>query len=366
VKKNRKKILVSPLNWGLGHATRCVPIIRVLLSKGYDVVIGAEERPLAFLKIEFPELSFHELPGYSITYPEKGKMMLRMAASVPGIIHGISAEHKAVQELVRKEKIAGIISDNRFGLWHRQVPTAFMTHQVSVKAPFGESLIFRVNRHYIRKFNYCWIPDHKGEKNLSGDLSHTRQLPLTTHYVGPLSRFTKPVKKIGEGLLILLSGPEPQRTMLEKIVIGQLSQVKEKIKGKVILVRGLPGKTIKADIPSFIEAHDHLGDKELMHAISQCSLVFCRTGYTTLMDLYYLGGKAIFVPTPGQTEQEYLGKLMMEKNIGISMKQGAIDLNYALSAREKYTGFAGAHFDPKPLNTAIDEFLSLVEGKDKN
>src|ERR1043166_5258587 len=167
-----KRILVAPLDWGLGHATRCIPIIRYLLEKGQEVIVGADGRPLELLKREFPGQEFIVIPGYKVSYPKKGSMTLKMAASVPKILAGIKKEHEQLDKITTAEKIDAVISDNRFGLWTKKVPCIFITHQLMIKSPFGEKLLHRLNKNHIKKYTECWIPDAEGADNLSGDLAH--------------------------------------------------------------------------------------------------------------------------------------------------------------------------------------------------
>src|SRR5687767_12164171 len=183
----KKRILVAPLDWGLGHAARCIPIIRHLLEKGCEVVIGADGRPLELLEGEFPQLEVALMPGYRITYPKSGSMVLRIAAQVPKILHGIRREHLLLGKIIQEKKIDAVISDNRYGLWNKKIPCVFITHQLMIKSPFGEKLIHRLNKNYIRRFTECWVPDEEGE--WSGDLGSKFALPPNGKYIGILSRF---------------------------------------------------------------------------------------------------------------------------------------------------------------------------------
>ena len=211
------KILVAPLDWGLGHATRCIPIIKYLLEKKCEVVIGADGRPLQLLQKEFSALEFVVMPGYNISYPKDGSMVLKMAIQIPKILTGIKHEHELLKKIIKEKKIDAVISDNRFGLWSGEVPCVFITHQLMVKSPFGEKIIHQLNKNYISKYSECWVPDHSGENNLSGDLSHKFSLPKNVKFIGALSRFTNEfILQKKYDLLIILSGPESQRTVFEK------------------------------------------------------------------------------------------------------------------------------------------------------
>ena len=184
-----KRILVCPLNWGLGHATRCIPVIKALRAEGFTPVIGTSGRALYLLQQEFPELGFIHLPDYQITYQKRGSFTLKILTNAPTIIKKIQEEQAHLRELVRTGKIDGVISDNRFGLYSGEVPTVFMTHQVMIKAPAGEKILFRFNKSFIEKFDECWIPDFEGPENLSGELAHRFPRSFNYRYIGPLSRF---------------------------------------------------------------------------------------------------------------------------------------------------------------------------------
>ncbi|HEY4799415.1 MAG TPA: glycosyltransferase family protein, partial [Bacteroidia bacterium] len=220
------RILIAPLDWGLGHATRCIPIISYLTEKKCEVIIAADGRALQLLRNEpaCRAASFVELPGYNISYPKNGSMAVKMAAQIPKILSGIKKEHKQLKKIIREKKIDAVISDNRFGLWSKDVPCVFITHQLMVKSPFGENLIHKLNKNYISKYSDCWIPDVAGENNLSGDLSHKFPLSSNAKFIGALSRMSRDASSPEMGdhdLLAILSGPEPQRTLFEKKILEQ-------------------------------------------------------------------------------------------------------------------------------------------------
>ena len=191
----QKKILIAALDWGLGHASRCVPIIQHLLETGCEPIIGSSGNALQLLKAEFPELQSIELPSYKISYPIGRGMMFKLAAQLPAVWQTILQEHKILQELITKENIGAVVSDNRYGLYNNKIPGIFITHQLFIKAPkgfsWGEAFVKRLNFSLISKFNECWIPDYAAYPNLSGALSHGKELPENSYYIGPLSRFKK-------------------------------------------------------------------------------------------------------------------------------------------------------------------------------
>ena len=356
------KVLIAPLDWGLGHATRCIPIIRYLLEKNCEVIIGADGRPLQLLQKEFPSCEFVLIRGYNISYPTNRYMALSMALQIPKILSGIKREHEGLKKIIKEKKINGVISDNRFGLWSREVPCVFITHQLMVKSPVGEKYIHRLNKNYISKYSECWAPDIAGEDNLSGDLSHTFPLPKNVKYIGVLSRFKIPIDphlQVGDkhNILVLISGPEPQRTLFEKKIVEQTYPLEK----KVLIVQGIPEKNERRKISENVEIVSYLVSEELQKEIISSEIILSRPGYSTVMDLAALGKKAIFVPTPGQTEQEYLAQYFSEKKIAYTVSQKKVDLETALKESKKYSGFTNK-YSGEEFKKAVDEFLSSLRG----
>ncbi len=347
-----KRILVAPLDWGLGHAARCIPLIRYLSEKNCEVILGGEGRAGELLKKEFPSLEFINMPGYYISYPGNGSMALKMALQVPKILKGIRREHAQLQALVEKESIDGVISDNRFGLWSTKVPCVFITHQLMVKSAFGERFIHRLNKQYISKFTACWVPDVA--HGLSGDLSNKFPLPANAKRIGLLSRFerTSVPAEYRNDILVILSGPEPQRSLFEKIILAEL----EKTDVQALVVQGITEKQERKKISDHIEMVSHLTSAGLEKEIVRSKMIVSRPGYSTVMDLAVLGRKAIFVPTPGQTEQEYLAKELQKKKIACSAAQDAFDLKDALERSQNYSGFTG-NYSRQQFREPVDEFI---------
>jgi len=336
-----KNILICPLDWGLGHACRCVPVIRAFAAAGANVIIAADHRPLAFLKKEFPGFQFVKFPAYQVTYQRKGSFALKFIRSIPQIIKSIYREHKLLDHLIEDYHIDLVFSDNRFGLWNKKVKSIFMTHQVMIKSPVKSSLfdkiLFGFNKAFIRNYDECWIPDFEGAINLSGDLAHQYKLPIDTYFIGPLSRFEN-TEQPSEGkkieLLVLLSGPEPQRTIFEEIIVRQL----ENTNLQTIIVQGIPEKEKVKKVNERLTIYSHLETAALQKFIRQSDMVLCRSGYSTIMDIVVFGKKAILVPTPGQTEQEYLARYYQEKNYFYTVSQKLFQLDEALLHSKTYTG----------------------------
>jgi len=322
--KKSKTILVAPLHWGLGHATRCVPIINALLSSGYKVIIGSDGAALHLLQKEFPKLPYIELPEYKIKYPKKGKFFkYKLFMKLPEIKAAIKAEKKLVSKLIENKSIDGIISDNRWGVRNKKVPSVFITHQINVLSGNTSILSSKFHQKLIAKFDACWVPDNSGGINFSGKLGHPKKAKFPITYIGPLSRMKKIELPKKYDILALLSGPEPQRSLLEQKLIKELTTSSK----KVLLVRGIVEKEPKTSEVENITITNFLQTKDLEKAINESEIVVSRSGYTTIMDLAALEKAAFFIPTPGQFEQEYLAKELKKKGIVPSCKQDKFTLS---------------------------------------
>lgn len=333
------RIFVSPLDWGLGHAARCLPIIRYLLEKKIQVVIGAEGSHLIFLKEHFPELEFLNFPGYRISYSTTLPVGVKVLLQLPQMVSAIDKEHELLTEIIKTKKIDAVISDNRYGLWNKQISSVIITHQLNIQAPAGNKFLSKTAQNYIKHFDECWIPDHEGKENLSGELSHPVPKEITGIYIGPLSRFEsiQPIssKNANYDLLVILSGPEPQRSKFEGLILKQLKELPSL---RTLIIQGLPGRQLKDSGLKNVKMVSHLSDKEFLDKLHHSEIILSRPGYSTLMDLNATGWKrSIFIPTPGQTEQEYLGKLMQQKDMAINFIQKSFSLKDALEKAKQIT-----------------------------
>ncbi len=363
----KKNILVCPLDWGLGHATRCVPVINELLGLNFNVIIGADKNPLAFLKQEFPELPTVVIPGYDVTYNEQGSLFKLFCESVR-FYNFIKKEHQFLATIIKENNIDIVVSDNRYGLWSKKITSILITHQLYIKTPFGNSIANKKIRGLIANFNECWIPDVKRIPNLSGDLAHLKPFQHSHRFIGPLSRFTSLraersnlIKEHEYDILAIISGPEPQRTIFEKLILEQIQNSNL----KAVIVRGLPNLNViarnesemhrdeaillsKNEITSSsqkalprnddnIKIFNHLSTKEFLQYFQKSKIVVCRAGYSSIMDLVTLGKKAILIPTPGQTEQEYLAQYHFEQGNFYTQKQHEFNIQKGLHKVEKFS-----------------------------
>jgi uncharacterized protein (TIGR00661 family) len=364
ISTSKPNILIAPLDWGLGHATRCIPIIKCLLEQPCNVVLAGEGKIKTLLQGEFPELRFLPLQGYRVRYSHNHwALPFTIASQIPRILSSIKMEQLWLQEVLEKQAIDAVISDNRFGLHHPAVPSVFITHQLRIKTPLGkmaEDFLQQLNYRYIDQFSECWVPDAAGENNLGGALSHPNRLPsVPVNYIGPLSRFTKAEAQNTQHLLVLLSGPEPQRTLLERLLLEQLNHYT----GPVVLVRGLPGSREDLAAPAHITVYNHLAAEELQQTISEASFIISRCGYSTVMDLAALQKKSILIPTPGQSEQEYLGRHLMERKLALCIEQKRFNLKAALDAAAAFDYQLPNFYHSTKLTDTIQHFVEQLKLK---
>lgn len=323
-------ILFCPLDWGLGHACRSVYYIRKLLEKGDRVIIAADKTPLSFLRKEFPYLDWVRFPSYyRIRYSHIVPMPILAPFHFLKIIIGSAREHSFLKKLLKTHKPDIVISDNRFGLWNKNYFTVYITHQICIRMPqwakFLEKPVYKLHRRIIRKYDRCWIPDKQGPDNLSGELSGKFPLPSNASFTGIASRFLLTENRSPQisnpyDIVVILSGPEPQRTILENKLL-LFFQDSDK---KIFFLRGKPEETGITPDKYNIKMSNHLPSGDISALLSQAGTIICRSGYTMLMDLAALNKKALLIPTPGQTEQEYLASYMVKCGRHISLSQNNI------------------------------------------
>jgi len=357
-----KTILLSALNWGIGHATRDMPIINRLLDKGHKVILASDGAALAVWKREYPELTHVEMPSWNIKYQKRGSFILKMATRAPYILKAIWKERSMVRELVKKYNIDGIISDNRFGVWHKEKPTVFLTHQIDMKLSkyltWAEPFLYLFNRSQIKKYDEVWVPDFEGKVNLSGSLSHNHRPIKNIKFIQPVSRFmdswdgTMPEQKYDVAAVI--SGVEPQRQMFEDKLIEQFMDLTDL---RVILVQGKSDRDETKELRPGFTIKSYMATEEMMQTFLASKHIICRSGYSTILDLAVLKQSALMVPTPGQTEQVYLGRWLTRKKLIVAQSQKKFDVRSGLEELKKVQGF-DLQIDDSSLNAAIDDFLA--------
>ena len=352
-----KTILITPLNWGLGHVSRCIPIIEQLLQLNCKVIIAADGQALKLLKSEFPELTFEIFPGIKTSYSKFIPISVLLLLRSPQLFRSIKRENNTIKKLVKKHQVEGIISDNRYGCYSSNLPSVIITHQLAIKTPLLKKQAKRLIEKLLSKFKAIWSPDCEGDNNLSGDLSHLSKQPINTSFIGPLTRFKASSKKqdYSRKLLVLLSGPEPHRTILEKKIVEQLQNVDY----SVLVVRGKLDAPIPNDENKNLKFVAHLQTSKLQQEIEVSELVLCRSGYSSLMDLSRIGKKVLLVPTPGQREQEYLAERLSNNGVCYSVKQSNMKLSRDVDKALAFEAFQMTS-DERFLERNVKEWLAEI------
>lgn len=328
-------IIIAPLDWGLGHAARCVPLIKAFISQKQKLIIAGSGRSLALLKSEFPTLTFEELNTSEIRYSKTGFNFWELIIQLPKFLKNIRREKKAARRLFKKYRPELIISDNRYGFRRKNCNSVFITHQLSPLLPSSfsslQTLVWPVHARIIKAFDKCLIPDFPGQNNLSGKLSHGFALPQKYEFIGPLSRFSRQpnpsTPETKKYIFIIISGPEPQRSIFFKLVLKQARGLEKQVQ----IVSGLPAEK-QSYASKNIRVNSHLNSGDMASAIYHADYVVARSGYSTVMDLFALKKKAVLIPTPGQTEQEYLARRLSKMHVFLSRRQDNFSLSEIDSA----------------------------------
>lgn len=365
VTQGNQKVIFGVLNWGLGHATRSIPLIRALAHAGYEPVIASDGAALELLRTEFPDLKVEELPAYNIRYSKKGGVLVALFWQLPGIWRAARQEHRVLNRLVSEYRPVGVISDNRLGFHHPEVPSVYITHQLKLMLPFARRWISGFHHRFIRNFSECWVPDYNGAGSLTGEMTRNIDPGVPVHFIGPQSRFERLPKEQKKYVTCsVLSGPEPQRTLLEEKLLSQLSMQP----GKHLLVRGIKSKRNQSHISgisnSNIELVDFLNGASLARRIAQAEIVISRSGYSSLMDYRVLGNRALLIPTPGQPEQEYLARYMLSRGWFFYSDQEHLDLNRDLEKAMRFKGFEA--YETFPRYDRVADLFRLFKGDGKS
>ncbi len=363
----KTRILVAPLDWGLGHATRCIPIIRELMVQGAEPWLAGEGAQKELLSAEFPHLPFLDLPGYRIKYAKTARgLAWKMIGQLSKMRKAIREEHQWLKKKNKEIGFDAVISDNRYGLYNEKISSVIITHQLRVKSPWGkwtEEILQKRNYNYINRFTECWVPDKEGTDSLAGALSHPVNKPgIPVHYIGWLSRFMKKNIAVKPGqLMIILSGPEPQRTLLENKLIDGISHYS----GHADILRGLPGNSSLIPSTNMIFFYNHLPSNEAGIKMEEAEYIIARSGYSSIMDALKLQKKCIFIPTPGQTEQEWLARSLKEKGVALSISQDKFSLSETLEEAKNFSFHLPAFDNTDELKKNVRRFLSAMPSENQ-
>jgi UDP:flavonoid glycosyltransferase YjiC (YdhE family) len=337
-------ILICPLEWGLGHAARMIPLASRLREMNHNIFIGTGREHQALFRNEISGLSYIDFPGFKPRYSKFLPQYLALLLKTPLLLFHIINEHYRLKKIISTYSIDIVISDNRFGLWNNKIKTVYVTHLPRIPLPkllyFLEFTGIILHRAIIKKYNYCYIPDLPGEQNLSGRLSHSLVLPENVRFIGILSRFTEVESNPEDSPVnfrhntVILSGPEPQREMLKQ----KLTDILREKEPVTIFLGGRPGAPEKLDHANNIIYYNHLPARKMKALILGSEKIITRSGYTTIMELISLGCSALLIPTPGQTEQEYLATYLEGKGWFCTTRQKKIkDLAEYISIKPSWS-----------------------------
>lgn len=345
--KKELNILICPLEWGLGHAGRVIPIAARLREMNHRIFFGAGREHLAFLRKEMPGSTFIDFPGFKPGYSAHLPQYLIILLKAPLLLFHVIQEHIRLRGIIRRYSIDIVVSDNRFGLWNSKIKSVYITHLPLIPFPGAFSILeftgILLHRSIIKKYSFCFIPDLPGEINVSGRLSHGIKLPANVRFIGILSRFlclkdSKTISPVSfRHNTVILSGPEPQKGILRK----KLTEVLITKELPSVMLGGNPEGGSELIVSGKIVYTDHPDSSVMREIITGSECIITRSGYTSIMELISLGRTALLIPTPGQTEQEYLAGYLESKGWFSTISQDKID-------------------DKMPMPTAVTEWKSDI------
>jgi len=337
--KRKNRVLVCPLGWGLGHASRLIPIIRRLQKSGFEVIAAGDDLQMQYISSCFPDLITIHFPSFKVKLSKGSNQLFPIIGVALRLPYHTVREHYAIKRIVKDNNIKLIISDNRYGLWCSGIKSILITHQLWILFPKPFRFLEPIGAWFIRlisqKFTYCWVPDYLGAENLAGKLSHPLKLPINSRFIGVLSRFQDFKADTNSpkwDMVVVASGPSPQR----EIFIDLIVVIAKRTNLKTLIVKGNPVEGVNIYEDNGIFYAGHLTDNDFANAILSSKYLITRAGYSTIMDLSVLGVSGLIVSTPGQTEQEYLAKNLSSKGSFRSCKQDElvkIDISIAKVVR---------------------------------
>ena len=356
-------ILFSPLEWGLGHAGRLIPLIRKLRERGHNIFIASGPVHTDFFRSESCEAFYINFPGFRPVYSGFIPQYLMIMLQLPLLVFHTIRDNWRLRKVIERYGIELVISDNRFGMWNKRVKSVYITHQLLIPFPrylrFLEPAGAALHRIIIRKYNFCFIPDLPGDNALTGKLAHGTRLPGNEIYTGILSRFADAGNrelhdnKLFAHNTVILSGPEPQKGILRK----KVTEILKNSGITTVVLEGKPDEDLKTEISGNIIFHSHLTSPEMSFIIRGSKSIICRPGYTTIMELISLGCTALLVPTPGQTEQEYLAGWLSSRGWFTTITQRSIRDSLPLCENGRVTDQDINGMSRELLGKALEEIL---------
>ena len=320
-----KRVLVSVLNWGLGHATRCIPVVEQLIHRNHHVTLASDGQALRLLQLEFPQLATIELPGYRAHYQKK-LHFLNYVKLASNTVIAYYRERTKLSGQLAKSAFDLILSDNRYGIYHPQIKSILITHQLNIPLPLIAQPVNYLLRRQIARFDECWIPDLPTHE-LSGDLSKA-DLSIPRRFIGPLSQVSQVPAKTAYEIVAIISGPEEQRSIFAKLVLEQLCKLPQ----RSLIILGKESSPGMTSLPGHVDVIGLAKRAQISQALADAKMVVCRSGYSSIMDISIMGKRALVIPTPGQPEQEYLGRLHQKREAQIIVQaQHEFDIAKAYS-----------------------------------
>lgn len=305
------QVLLSPLNWGLGHVSRTIPIIQKLIHQNNEVLICCDQEQETFYRHYFPQLQYIFHQGYPFQFKGKGNWTLDLLSNFNTLHRRLITEKQEVQRLVDTFQPDLIISDQRYGFISKQVKSVIISHQLKLPLPTWNFLPQIWNQKLLTDFDEIWIPDIENHL-LSGDLSKKKMKNI--HFLGFCSRFSSFFEQNKEKAessspiykyLGVISGPSPYKEQFFELLCQKL--IKTDQNSAIIVPKGVNVDLFKESkkLTFFISPNVH----QFSELLLQSEKIISRAGYSTLMDLTVLKKEAILIPTPRQFEQIYLAKL---------------------------------------------------------
>jgi uncharacterized protein (TIGR00661 family) len=330
------RILFGVFDWGLGHATRDIPLITAMLERN-EVHILSTGHALQILRNHFGErCTYYDVPSVFPPYSKSRFFKLKFTLSAPRMARTLAKARRKSKRIIDMG-FDRVVSDCRYDVYDRPDNSYLINHQLRFKAPMGaQRLLEAWLAMRMKRYACVLVPDFE-EPNLTGVLSHgLHYLPKERiRYIGMLSHLRRLDLPQDIDYLISLSGPEPQRTVLEKRVLAQVGQ----LKGKVVIAGGKPGGK-NEDLGENAQHFAFLNAQQQQDAMNRAKCVVTRSGYTTMMELVELEKtQVLLLPTPGQTEQEYLGDYCQRHKYYRHISQFRLQLARDARIQKSFTGF---------------------------
>lgn len=292
-----KRILISVLNWGMGHVSRSIGIIYQLIKQENTVIIACDDSQKKIFSEYFPELQFISHEGYPFQFDGKGNFRWDLTKRLSKLKTRLTEERKQVTSYVGQHNIDVVLSDHRYGFLSKDVPSVFITHQVNLPVKWYEKIVDSFHKRLMSSFRFIWVLDFD-DSRLAGRLSQVDKNDKCIH-IGPYSRFMLYDKVISKSAtqLLVASGP---------IIYAQLFVDNQLDKQSAVNLKVIaPTDVVVPREFERVANNWHSQDQAFLVA----QKIISRPGYSTIMDAHFLECETEFYPTPGQEEQIYLNGL---------------------------------------------------------